>query len=116
MTDIEKAYASGMAEVFARSGMSKRAAHAVTGMTVGLEKKASMFNFSDNPYGGGGIHLSSIILPLLAAAAVGYVGYNAGIEGSPNRSAFKNINNYIGRNLSKIVRKNRSPSLFNFAG
>jgi hypothetical protein len=116
MTDIERAYAAGMAETFARSGLSKRAAHAVTGMTVGLEKKASMFNFSDNQYGGGGIHLSSLILPLLAAAAAGYVGYNSGITGSTGKSAFQNIKNYLGRGLDKIVRKNRSPSFLNIGG
>lgn len=114
MTDIERAYMAGMIGTFVANGVEKTAAHAISGMKVGLEKKASMFNFSDNPYGGGGISLSSILIPLLAASAAGYVGYNAGLNGSKNKSAFSNVKNYLGGTLDKVVRKNKSPALFNF--
>ena len=113
MNHIEKAYASGMEEVFKTHGFNKTAAHRTAEAITELTKKASLFNFSDNPYGGG-ISLSSILIPLLAAAGAGYVGYNAGLNGLKNRSAYDNVKNYIGDTLGKFIRPRRTPSLFNF--
>lgn len=114
MSIKDKAYARGMAEVFASNGFHRTAACKVAEAITGLTKKASLFNFSDSPYGGGGISLSSVLIPLLAAAGTGYVAYNAGIQGSKNRSAYSNIKNYIGRSLDKIVRPKRTPAMFNY--
>lgn len=110
----DRAYASGMEQVFVRSGFSKKASHDVSEAITELTKKASLFNFSDSP-GGGGISLSSILIPLLAAGGAGYIAYNAGQQGSPYKSSFTNIKNYLGSSLSKLFRKNTSPALFNYA-
>lgn len=113
MDSIERAYVSGMEGVFASRGLNKTAAHNTAKAITALSKKASMFGLGDSPYGG--MSLSSILIPLLAASAVGYVGYNAGLGGNRNRSAFDNVKNYIGGKLNKLVRNQKAPSLFNFA-
>lgn len=113
--DIEdRAYASGMEQAFVRSGFSKKASHDVSEAITELTKKASLFNFSDSPYGGGGISLSSILVPLLAAGGAGFIAYNAGQQGSPDKSAFTNIKNYLGSNLSKLFRRDTVPALTHF--
>ena len=76
-----------------------------------LEKRASMFNFSDDRGGGSGFSLKSLILPLLLAAGVGYVAYNAGSKGSRKRSAVSNIKNYIAGNLDNSMRHASPPEL-----
>jgi hypothetical protein len=109
MNTIEKAYASGMTEIFNSNGMSKKASYRTAKLITKLQKKASLFNFGDSQ--GGGFSLSSILIPLLAAGATGYVAYNAGLQGSKRRSAFSNIKNYIGRSLSNVVRNDKAPTL-----
>jgi len=116
MNSIDMAYVNGMAETFQTGGLSKTAAHNVAKSTASMIKRASLFNFGNSPYGdGGGISLSSILIPLIASGLVGYVGYNAGLEGSRNKSAFSNIKNYIGRKLSPLVRSNKAPGFFDYS-
>lgn len=112
MNRVDKAYTSGMEEVFKSYGLNKTAAHKTAEAITEMKKKASMFNFSDYP--SGGMSLSSILIPLLAAAGAGYVGYNAAMNGSKNKSAYDNVKNYFGNALSKVVRPRKAPSLFNF--
>lgn len=109
MDIFEKAYASGIEEVLNANGFTKKASSNIARVTTRLKKQASLFNFGDSQ--GGGISLSSILIPLLAAGVTGYVGYNAGMQGSKRRSAFTNIKNYLGKNLSKIVPDKKQPSL-----
>ena len=115
MNSIDMAYVNGMAETFQTGGLSKTAAHNVAKSTASMIKRASLFNFSNSMDGGGGISLSSILIPLIAAGLAGYAGYNAGIEGSRNKSAFTNIKDYLGRSLNKVVRDPKAPAMFNFS-
>jgi hypothetical protein len=114
MNSIDRAYVQGMAEAFQASGLSKSAAYDVAKSTTAMVKKASLFNFGNSPYDGGGISLSSILIPLLAASAAGYVGYQSGIGGKKDRSAFQNVKNYIGRTLSPLFRDNKPPAFFDY--
>ena len=116
MNSTDMAYVNGMAETFQAGGLSKTAAHNVAKSTASMIKRASLFNFGNSPYGdGGGISLSNILLPLLAATASGYVAYNAGIQGNKKKSAFSNIKNYIGRTLSPLMRNTKAPAFFDYS-
>lgn len=115
MSSVDRAYVQGMAEALQAGGLSKSAAYDVAKSTTAMVKRASLFNFGNSPYGdGGGISWSSILIPLLAASATGYIGYQAGIGGKKNRSAFQNVKNYIGRTLSPLFRDNKPPAFFDY--
>ena len=109
----DTAYTQGMQETLLRFGMDKQASSEVTDKVLKLRKQASLFNFSDNPYGGG-IKLHDILVPLLAAGLTGYVAYNAGQQGSRHRSAMSNIMDYIGRTGNKFIRKNDPKPTFDY--
>ena len=114
MDIIDKAYIDGMAETFRTGGLSKSASYDAAVKTASLVKRASLFNFGNSPYDGGGPSISSILIPLIAAGLTGYFGYQAGLQGSRNRSAFSNVKNYLGRTLSKFTRNTKPPALFDY--
>lgn len=105
MNSYERAYSEGFNSVLGASFHSSGGA---------MEKSAALFNFGDSDNGGGGFSLSRILIPLLAAGGAGYIAYNAGMEGDPNRSSFSNIKSYLGSRMEKLFRK-RPHSMFNYS-
>ena len=111
MDITERAYASGMEEVFNANGLTKRASHNTARLIAKLTKKASLISFGGE---GGGFSLSSLILPLIAAGGAGYIAYNAGQQGSKRKSAYANIKDYLGRSLSNIIRNTKPIALHDY--
>lgn len=72
-----------------------------------MHKKAAVFNFGDGP--DNGIDWGGILIPLIAAAAAGTIGYKSGINGHKDQSAFENTKNYIGNTARALIRKGRRP-------
>ena len=114
MNILERAYASGMEDVFNNNGFTKKASHNASIVLTRLTKKESLFNFSDYQ-NNSGLSLTNLILPLLAIGGTGYLAYNAGLHGSRKRSAYSNIKNYLGRSLSAILRNTKAPAIHDYA-
>jgi len=113
MTDIDRSYIQGMKEAFEHGGLEKVAAQCAAEAVVSLKKQADLFNFSDyqDPHAGG-VNWSSIIVPILAAAAAGYVGYQSRDKGHSNLSAFDNVKNYVAGIGDKYVRRTRPRPIY----
>lgn len=106
-------YGAGMADALSSAGFSKEAAAYVASASSTLRKKAALFNFGDG-YDGGGFSWSSVLIPLAAAALAGTVGYQSGIQGRRDRSAFNNIKNFLGRTGNELIRKSKPRPMYDY--
>lgn len=107
-------YERGVAETLRLNGVNEKLAESLAEQVSGLRKKASMFNFSDHPDYGGGFSWSSVLIPLLAAAGAGYVGYQAGIGGDKDKSFLHNAKNFAGRFMDKYLRREKPLPFYDY--
>lgn len=111
MKDILESYRAGAADALVKAGTAPEAAEKIADVLVSFRKEAAVLL----PFGGvedeeqGMPTWAKVLLPALGIAAAGYIGYQARDKGFPDRSAFKNIKNYLVGTARRLIRpRNRT--------
>lgn len=114
MKDILESYRAGAADALVKVGASRETAVKIADTLTSFRKEAAGFlPFGSDYEDDSSSNWSRYLLPLLGIAAAGYIGYQARDKGYGDRSAVKNVKNYLLGTARNLFRRRNTP-YFNY--